>query len=330
MTTELGDSGIIHSDPLCVHSIVVYSHAVFTCACAAVSLAAAPALFLLSSARAREWPLHSSVAFHSSRTSHGDAPGRIDPYAFNPYSQPTPLSPSSPTSSSPPPPSSSNSLPTGNSSDPSDALRHQILDDALKRVPLHGWSEEAIRASIEQLHLSSSLLSLFPSPVSSLISHFHSTSTSASLATLSSIPTQTLTTRDLLTQGLILQLQQHLPYLSHLPQLVGLSLTHDRVGTTLSDVAEYIDRLWYTIGDDSSDMTWYSKRAVVGAVYVTSTLHLITDRSAGQKDTWAFLDRRMREAEKAQRAPQDIAHALQQYGGAAYNLLASFMQTPSR
>ena len=271
---------------------------------------------------------------HLSRVSFAD-PVRVDPYAFNPYTSSPPSStPSSSStsssSSSPPPPPSSTSPPTGNSSDPADALRQRILDDALKRVPLLGWTEEAIRAAIEHLHLSSSLLSLFPSPVSSLISHFHSTSTSTSLSTLSSIPTQTLTTRDLLTQGLILQLQQHLPYLSHLPQLIGLSLTHDRVATTLTDVAEYIDRLWYTIGDDSSDMTWYSKRAVIGGVYITSTLHLVTDRSAGQKDTWAFLDRRMREAEKAQQAPQDIARALQQYGGAAYNLLLSVMQTPSK
>ena len=196
-------------------------------------------------------------------------------------------------------------------------------------MPLFGWSEEAVRASISQLNLSPSLLSLFPSPVSALISHFHSLATANSLSALSQIPPHSLSTSEMLLRGLTLHLQQHLPYLAHLPQLIGLSLTHDRVGSTLSDVAEYVDRLWYAIGDEAVDMGWYSKRAVVSGVYIASALHLATDRSAGQRDTWAFLERRLREAEKVQQAPDDLSRVVQQYGGAAYNFALSMLQPPS-
>ena len=285
----------------------------------------------------------------------------VDPYAFDPYAKPVPTpsasntpSPASSTSSSssnpspthPYPPtnpyaststssstsSSFSSTPTtSDSADPADALRRQILEHALAQVPSLGWSEDSVRAAIAQMNLSPSLLSLLPSPVSSLISHFHHTSTNTSLTLLSHLPSRsTLTTSQALTQGLTLQLQQHLPYLSHLPQLIGLSLTHDRLPTTLSHISDYTDRLWYAVGDTATDMSWYGKRAAIASVYTATALHLATDRSAGQRDTWAFLERRMRDAERAQQAPEELSRTLEQYGGAAYNLVLSMLQQPSR
>ena len=61
-------------------------------------------------------------------------------------------------------------------------------------------------------------------------------------------------------------------------------------------------------------------------MYVSAVLHLATDRSAGQKDTRAFLERRMREAESVQQAPDDISRALESYGGAAYQFALGVLQ----
>ena len=252
-----------------------------------------------------------------------------DPYTFDPYAKPIPTPTTSHTPPSPPPSSTpSSSIPSAaDSADPADALRRQILDEALKRVPTSGWSEDSVRTAIAGMQLSPSLLSLLDSPVASLIAHFHNTSTAASLTLLSQLPNRaSLSTSQLLTQGLTLQLQQHLPYLSHLPQLIGLSLTHTHLPSTLSHISDYIDRLWYAVGDHSTDLSWYGKRTAIATVYTATVLHLATDRSAGQRDTWAFLDRRMAEADRAQHAPEEVGRTLEQYGGAAYNFALSFLQ----
>lgn len=40
-------------------------------------------------------------------------------------------------------------------------------------------------------------------------------------------------------------------------------------------------------------MTWYTKRAVLGAVYKSTEFHMIQDRSQDFEQTWEFLDRQM-------------------------------------
>ena len=47
---------------------------------------------------------------------------------------------------------------------------------------------------------------------------------------------------------------------------------------------------------------WYTKRGALAAVYVAAELHLLADGSPGCGDTWAFLDRRLADAEAAGRA----------------------------
>ena len=42
-------------------------------------------------------------------------------------------------------------------------------------------------------------------------------------------------------------------------------------------------------------MNWYSKRLTLGAVYKSTELSMLQDRSVDYDDSWAFLDRRLRD-----------------------------------
>ncbi len=78
-----------------------------------------------------------------------------------------------------------------------------------------------------------------------------------------------------------------------------------------------VDEMWHVAGDVSVDVRphtptkihtwavscvstyapfflqsqWYTKRLLIGGVYTSTELFMITDSSEGHKDTWAYLDR---------------------------------------
>ena len=53
------------------------------------------------------------------------------------------------------------------------------------------------------------------------------------------------------------------------------------------------DAIWTVLGDTSTDINWYSKRATLSAVYASVILYWLGDSSADAVDTQAFIDRRI-------------------------------------
>ena len=81
--------------------------------------------------------------------------------------------------------------------------------------------------------------------------------------------------------------KQPFPF-SLLPPLPPLSLPEPLV-----PLGELVDTIWSLAGDRSVDSNWYTKRALLAYVYVTSELYLLTDRSPGHRHTRQFVARRL-------------------------------------
>jgi len=56
-----------------------------------------------------------------------------------------------------------------------------------------------------------------------------------------------------------------------------------------------MDEICYQSGDTSSDHNWYIKRFLLTGIYTSTELYLLNDSSTQQRDTWAFLERRLEE-----------------------------------
>jgi ubiquinone biosynthesis protein COQ9 len=89
------------------------------------------------------------------------------------------------------------------------------------------------------------------------------------------------------------------------------------------------DKIWATLGDNSTDYNWYSKRTILSGVYSTTLLYWLGDESEGAEATWAFLTRRIEgvmqfEKVKAQMRGNKLASALL----AGPKMLLSGIKTP--
>lgn len=77
-----------------------------------------------------------------------------------------------------------------------------------------------------------------------------------------------------------------------MPQNVPLAL---RIGWRTAD------RMWRIAGDTSTDFNHYTKRMTLGAVYGSTLLVWLDDKSEGWVDTAAFLDRRIDDVMKIEK-----------------------------
>ena len=71
--------------------------------------------------------------------------------------------------------------------------------------------------------------------------------------------------------------------------------------------ARTVDAIWHAAGDRSVDFSWYSKRAILAAVYAATLLFWLRDGSDGDADTLAFLDRRLAGLGRVTRLRQRLA-----------------------
>jgi len=55
----------------------------------------------------------------------------------------------------------------------------------------------------------------------------------------------------------------------------------------------YADDVWFLAGDRSTDYNYYTKRSIFLAMYCSTELFMLTDKSKNHSETWKFLERRM-------------------------------------
>ncbi|KAI2578692.1 coenzyme Q9 [Homo sapiens] len=147
-------------------------------------------------------------------------------------------------------------------------LQHRILTAALEFVPAHGWTAEAIAEGAQSLGLSSAAASMFGKDGSELILHFVT-------------QCNTRLTR-------VLEEEQKLA-------LSILMLPHN-IPSSLSLLTSMVDDMWHYAGDQSTDFNWYTRRAMLAAIYNTTELVMMQDSSPDFEDTWRFLENRVNDA----------------------------------
>ena len=71
-------------------------------------------------------------------------------------------------------------------------------------------------------------------------------------------------------------------------------------GPALYSLYRTVDTIWFAVGDKSTDFGFYTKRALLAGVYLSTLLYWLNDGSEGAQATWAFLDRRIADVMRIQ------------------------------
>ncbi|KAK3251769.1 hypothetical protein CYMTET_38901 [Cymbomonas tetramitiformis] len=203
--------------------------------------------------------------------------------------------------------------------------RAQLLESAMKHVGTLGWSAEALRAGAKDMGMSPSIIGILPRGEAELVEHFQEQCDSRLVAELAerSVEFEDMGVTARIRTAVRLRLELLHPVISTWPEALNIQSLPSNAPTALRQRAMMVDEMWYAAGDRSVDTSWYTKRAILGGVYTSTELFMITDCSAGFEDTWAFLDRRLEDVhtmgknvrEGSSRASEMVASGLTALSG---------------
>ena len=171
--------------------------------------------------------------------------------------------------------------------------RERLIAAMLPDVAFDGWTRHALRNAARRASLPvGEATALFPRGAPDLIAAFSRWADHQMLERLETAPAETRLSRRI-ALALRLRFEVLAPWHEAVRRgLAVLAMPHNApLGLRL--LYETVDAVWHGVGDDSTDFSFYTKRATLAGIHAAATLFWLDDRSPGCADTEAFIDRRL-------------------------------------
>ena len=183
--------------------------------------------------------------------------------------------------------------------------RARLLAAALPHVVFEGWTAATLAAASGDAGIDPGLARvLCPRGALDLALDYHRAGDRAMSAALAAADLSALRFRERIARAVRLRLQDS----DREVVRRGLSLFalphHMAEGSAL--LWGTADAIWRALGDGSDDINWYTKRLTLSAVYSSTVLYWLGDSSEGRADTWDFLDRRIGDVMRFEKAKADF------------------------
>ncbi|XP_051114130.1 uncharacterized protein LOC127239831 [Andrographis paniculata] len=185
----------------------------------------------------------------------------------------------------------------------------RVLQASLRHVIKYGWTEAAMFAGAREAGISPSIVGSFPRKEASLVEFFMDDCLQRLIDIVDNqkdlenlIPSQRI------TKVVRIRLEMQAPYISQWPQALSIQAQPLNLSTSLKQRAMLVDEFWHAAGDVSADIDWYVKRTVLGGIYSATELYMLTDNSPDFKDSWTFLDGRVKDAFNLKKSFQEAKY----------------------
>lgn len=173
-----------------------------------------------------------------------------------------------------------------------DLALNQLVEAALPHVVFDGWSNAALNAAIAESGVAPGLAhALLPRGGVDLALAYHRLGDEAMRDALAATDLTVMRFRDRVAHAVRLRLKMADREAVRRGTALFALPTHASDGARA--IWGTVDAIWTALGDTSTDVNWYTKRATLSAVYGATVLYWLGDDTEGHEATWAFLDRRI-------------------------------------
>jgi ubiquinone biosynthesis protein COQ9 len=171
--------------------------------------------------------------------------------------------------------------------------RDVAIEAALPHVPFDGWTRTALRRGLATIGGSpDDAQLLFPGGAADMIEAFCDWADRRMEEGAKSIdPALPLHKR--VRAVIVLRLEQNRPYKEAIRRALALLALPGNARLATLCTARTVDSIWHAAGDQSADFSWYTKRAILMAVYAATVFFWLRDGSDDDAATLEFLDRRL-------------------------------------
>ncbi|KAL2268153.1 hypothetical protein VTJ83DRAFT_2999 [Remersonia thermophila] len=203
-----------------------------------------------------------------------------------------------------------------------------LLSAAYKRVPEHGFTQEALALGARDAGLLEISPAVFPGDgVFALIRWHLYTQRTALADTVDEVaagtPAGPAGVAERVERLTWERLRANEAIVGRWQEALAIMAQPSHIPASLGELAQLADDILYLAGDVSVDPSWYTKRASLSAIYAAAELFQTTDTSPGFRETRAFLQRRLAEAAQAGAAVRSVGQWAGFTAGAVVNVLRS-------
>jgi ubiquinone biosynthesis protein COQ9 len=172
--------------------------------------------------------------------------------------------------------------------------RDRLLEAALVHVPFDGWSRRSLFAGARDLGVEPGLARrLFPRGGDDLLAQLERWADRRMLAQIDADALAAMRIRERIGTLVRARLEALAPHREAMRRAVAARLLPGNALAGCTSLWRTVDLMWSVAGDKAEDYNYYSKRSLLAAVWTSTFLFWLEDRSDGFRDSWAFLDRRI-------------------------------------
>jgi rpsU-divergently transcribed protein len=175
-----------------------------------------------------------------------------------------------------------------------DEQRRAILDAVLINVAFEGWTGKAVRAGLTDLGLPMEAADVaFPGGVAEMVEFWSTEVDRQMVEQLAELDLAALPVGERVATAVRVRLDLCSRHREAVRRAIAFLALPPNTAQGLRSTYATVNAIWYAAGDDSTDLSFYTKRASLAAVYSATVLYWLDDESDECADTWSFLDRRL-------------------------------------
>ena len=191
---------------------------------------------------------------------------------------------------------------------PADETRDRLLAAALHHVPFDGWSEKALATAAAELEFEpEEVHGVFPGGPVALVTYHAAYADRRMEKTLEEADLTAMRLRERIAHAVRLRLEQNAAHREAIRAALPILAQPANGPHALSSLYRTVDTIWFAVGDKSTDFGFYTKRALLAGVYLSTLLYWLNDNSEDTQATWGFLDRRIADVMRIQAARGQFA-----------------------
>ena len=169
-----------------------------------------------------------------------------------------------------------------------------ILATALVHVPFEGFTESVLARAADKAGVSrQELRRLFPDGPLSLVEAFSQWADAEMVGELARKDLASLKIRERITLAVKTRVAVLVSYKEAARRAAAFLTLPPHAATGVRLLYRTVDSVWRAVGDTSTDFNFYTKRAILAAVYSATLVRWFSDTSVGQTDTDEFLRNRI-------------------------------------
>ena len=172
-------------------------------------------------------------------------------------------------------------------------LRLDLAGAMLPHAAFDGWGQDALAAAARDMDVPLAVARLaFTGPADMADASIAYADREMELA-LAAMDVPAMKVRERIRVAVATRLEQAEPYREAVRRAAYILAQPQNAVRAANTLWRTVDRIWRASGDTSTDFNFYTKRAILSAVYSATLIYWLGDNSEGRTATHAFLDRRI-------------------------------------